>query len=191
VFWTGTYLPAQHLQLVIQTQPPASVSGASSGRGRGVRSAGHVPSVSQVVIFLPAEQVARAVGVHPSKLCRMLPALVNAGLSAPGRTRAYGTLWAIRLRGWRMQARLGYSDLKAKYRDLAAVIWAGRISWALIREAKKPTKGMVCFDLIRRFALPPSTEIPLSSLDSCTAHWRDLEAPAAAEATTDGCYGRF
>lgn len=146
---------------------------------------GYVPTVSQVVLFCPAEQVARAVGIHPSTLYRVLPELVEAGLvearghytTLRGRTRSDGTAWAVRLRPvGGCKARLGYSDLKAQYRDLGGDIAAGRTSWALMRESKNPTRGDVDLELIRRWALPPSsTKSPLP-YDSRTAARRSLEA---------------
>jgi DNA-binding transcriptional ArsR family regulator len=138
-----------------------------------------------VVLFCPAEQVARAVGIHPSTLYRVLPELVEAGLvearghytTLRGRTRSDGTAWAVRLRPvGGCKARLGYSDLKAQYRDLGGDIAAGRTSWALMRESKNPTRGDIDLGLIRRWALPPpSTKSPLP-YDSRTAARRSLEA---------------
>ncbi len=63
-------------------------------------SRGYVPQTSQVVLFCPAEQVARAVGISRATLYRTLPELVEAGLvearghftTLRGRTRAGGTL---------------------------------------------------------------------------------------------------
>jgi DNA-binding transcriptional ArsR family regulator len=149
-----------------------------------VEARGYSPGVSEVVLFCPAEQVARAVGIHPSTLYRVLPELVEAGLvdarghytTLRGRTRADGTLWAVRLRpvGGR-RARLGYGDLKARYRDLGGDIKAGRTSWATMRESKKLPRGQVNIDLIRAWALPP-TDKTLVTSDSRTAARRSLEA---------------
>jgi DNA-binding transcriptional ArsR family regulator len=146
---------------------------------------GYSPQTSQVVIFCPAEQVARAVGISTATLYRALPELVEAGLvearghftTLRGRTRADGTLWAVRLRpvgGCR--ARLSYGDLKAKYRDLGGDIEAGRTSWAILRESKKVPSREVNLDLIRAWALPPSpTKSPLP-VDCRTAPRRSLES---------------
>jgi DNA-binding transcriptional ArsR family regulator len=146
---------------------------------------GYAPTVSEVVIFAPAELVARAVGIHPSTLYRRLPELVEAGLvdarghycTLRGRTRADGTLWAVRLRpvGGR-RARLGYDVLKARHRDLRADIEKGRTAWAMLRESSNPSSSEVDLNYVRRFALPSSTtESPLRA-DSRAASRRSLEA---------------
>jgi DNA-binding transcriptional ArsR family regulator len=146
---------------------------------------GYSPGVSEVVIFAPAELVARAVGIHPSTLYRRLPELADAGLvdarghycSLRGRTRSDGTLWAVRLRpvGGR-RARLGYDVLKARHRDLRADIDAGRTAWAMMRESRELPSREIDLSSIRRFALPPSTtESPLR-VDSRTASRRTLES---------------
>jgi DNA-binding transcriptional ArsR family regulator len=148
---------------------------------------GYSPQTSQVVIFCPAEMVARGVGISSATLYRALPELVEAGLvdarghfcTLRGRTRSDGTLWAVRLRpGGGCKARLSYGDLKAKYRDLGGDIEAGRTSWAILRESKDNPSREVNLDLIRRWALPPSpTKPPIASaVDSRMASRRSLEA---------------
>lgn len=150
-----------------------------------VEARGYHPGVSEVILFCPAEQVARAVGISRATLYRTLPELTEAGLvdarghytTLRGRTRADGTLWAVRLRpvgGCR--ARLGYGDLKAKYRDLGGDIKAGRTSWAMLRQSKDKSLREINLDLIRAWALPPSPSKPPLPIDRLTAARRSLEA---------------
>ncbi len=150
-----------------------------------VEARGYVPQTSQVVLFCPGEQVARAVGISRATLYRTLPELVEAGLldarghytTLGGRTRADGSLWAVRLRPvGGCKARLGYGDLKRQYRDLGADVQAGRTSWAMLRQSNKLTRGFVDLEVIRRWALPPLHTQPPISTDCRTASRRSLEA---------------
>lgn len=147
---------------------------------------GFHPGVSEVVIFAPGEQVARAVGISRATLYRTIPELKAAGLldcrghftTLRGRTRADGMCWAVRLRpvGGRA-ARLSYDALKRQYRDLSGDISAGRTSWQLLRQSKDNPSREVNLNLIRAWALsPPITEPRSSALDCLTAPRRSLES---------------
>jgi hypothetical protein len=141
------------------------------------------PGVSEVSLFCPLEAVALALGCHRATVYRALPELRAAGLldvrghfcTHRGRTRADGSVWAVRLRpvGGRA-ARVGYGDLKRSYRNLSGDVEAGRTVWAM-RQSKNPAKGQVDLELIRRWALPPTDKTPVIS-DCRTAARRDLEA---------------
>ncbi len=147
---------------------------------------GYHPNTSQVSLFCPLEAVALALGCHRSTVYRAASELVEAGLVAHrahyttyrGRTRADGSLWAVRLRpvgGCR--ARLGYSDLKRQYRDLGGDVEAGRTVWQLMRQSKDlPKRVAVDLELIKRWALPSQDlKSPLRS-DCRTTARRSLEA---------------
>jgi hypothetical protein len=146
---------------------------------------GYHPNTSQVSYFAPLEAVALALGCHRSTVYRALPELRAAGLvdhrghftTYRSRTRADGSVWAVRLRpvgGCR--ARLSYGDLKRQYRDLGGDVEAGRTVWSTMRQSKElPKKAGVDFGLIRRWALPPTDKTPVTS-DCRTASRRDLEA---------------
>jgi DNA-binding transcriptional ArsR family regulator len=146
---------------------------------------GYSPNVSEVSLFCPVEAVALALGVHRATVYRALPELRAAGLldvrghftTYRGRTRADGAVWAVRLRpvGGR-SARVGYGDLKRQYRDLGGDVEAGRTVWAAMRQSKElPKKAGVDFDLIRRWALPPADQTPVTA-DCRTTARRSLEA---------------
>lgn len=146
---------------------------------------GYHPGVSEVSLFCPVEAVALALGVHRCTVYRALPELRAAGLvdarghycTHRGRTVADGTVWAVRLRpvGGRA-ARVGYGDLKRQYRNLSGDVEAGRTVWAKMRQSKKPTKGQVDLELIRRWALPPQNLENPDTVDCRTSVRRDLEA---------------
>jgi DNA-binding transcriptional ArsR family regulator len=146
---------------------------------------GYSPGVSEVALFCPVEAVALALGMHRSTVYRALPELRAAGLldvrghycTHRGRTRADGAVWSVRLRpvGGRA-ARVGYSDLKRQYRDLGGDIAAGRTVWAEMRQSKDNPLREINLDLVRRWALPPSsTKSPLP-VDCRMASRRSLEA---------------
>lgn len=128
---------------------------------------GYVSQTSQVSLFCPAEQVAAAVGYHRSTVYRAAAELVDLGLidyrghhtTLRSRTVSDGTVWCVRLQPvGGCKARLGHSDMKATYRNLAGDIEVGRTSWAFMRQSKdNPSKGL---DLqkILVWALTPVTE---------------------------------
>jgi hypothetical protein len=143
------------------------------------------PGVSEVSFFCPVEAVALALGCHRATVYRALPELRAAGLVAHrahycthrGRTRSDGSVWCVRLRpvGGRA-ARVGYGDLKRRYRDLSGDVEAGRTVWADMRQSKDNPSSEVNLSFIRRWALPPQNlKNPVTS-DCRMAPRRDLEA---------------
>ncbi len=146
---------------------------------------GYSPGTSEVSLFCPVEAVALALGVHRATVYRALPELRAAGLvdvrghfcTHRGRTRADGSVWAVRLRpvGGR-RARVGYGDLKRSYRNLSGDVETGRTVWAAMRQSKEnPTNEGVNLNHIRRWALPLTDKTPVTS-DCRTAARRSLEA---------------
>lgn len=146
---------------------------------------GYSPGVSEVALFCPVEAVALALGIHRATVYRALPELRAAGLvdvrghftTYRGRTRADGSVWAVRLRpvGGRA-ARVGYSDLKAQYRDLGGDVAAGRTVWAAMRQSKdNPINEGVDLNQIRRWALFSTDKNPVT-VDCRTAPRRSLES---------------
>ena len=145
---------------------------------------GYSPACTEVVIFAPAEAVALDAGIHPSTLYRALAELRAEGVvdarghfcTHRGRTKADGTLWAVRLtprRGCR--ARVGYSDMKGSYRDLGGDIERGRTAWAEMRESKSiPRQSTLGACHTLTWALPPTNKVPVTS-DSRMSGRRDLE----------------
>ncbi len=138
---------------------------------------GYAVATSEISLFCPVEAVALALGCHRSTVYRVLPELRAAGLldvrghfcTHRGRTRADGSVWAVRLRpvGGR-RARVGYGDLKRSYRNLSGDVETGRTVWAdmravrLIRQSKdNPTRG-VDLSYIRRWALSPTDKTPVT-----------------------------
>ncbi len=153
---------------------------------------GYSVATSEISLFCPLEAVALALGCHRSTVYRVLPELRAAGLvdvrghfcTHRGRTRADGSVWAVRLRPVSgRRARVGYGDLKRSYRNLSGDVETGRTVWAdmravrLIRQSKdNPSRG-VDLSYIRRWALSPlSSEPPVRSSDCRTAPRRSLEA---------------
>jgi DNA-binding transcriptional ArsR family regulator len=146
---------------------------------------GYSPGTSEVSLFCPVEAVALALGVHRATVYRALPELRAAGLvdvrghfcTHRGRTRADGSVWAVRLRPVSgRRARVGYGDLKRSYRNLSGDVEAGRTVWAAMRQSKEnPTSEGVNLNHIRRWALSPTDKTPVTS-DCRTAARRSLEA---------------
>jgi hypothetical protein len=149
---------------------------------------GYAVGVSEVSLFCPVEAAALALGCHRATVYRALPELRAAGLvdvrghfcTHRGRTRADGSVWAVRLRPVSgRRARVGYGDLKRSYRNLSGDVETGRTVWAAMRQSKdNPTNEGVNLNHIRRWALPPlSSEPPMVSAFDCrTSGRRSLEA---------------
>jgi hypothetical protein len=146
---------------------------------------GYAVGVSEVSLFCPVEAVALALGCHRATVYRALPELRAAGLvdvrghfcTHRGRTRADGSVWAIRLRPVSgRRARVGYGDLKRSYRNLSGDVEAGRTVWAAMRQSKdNPTNEGINLNHIRRWALPLTDKTPVTS-DCRTTARRSLEA---------------
>jgi hypothetical protein len=146
---------------------------------------GYSPGTSEISLFCPVEAVALALGCHRATVYRALPELRAAGLvdvrghfcTHRGRTRADGSVWAVRLRPVSgRRARVGYGDLKRSYRNLSGDVEAGRTVWAAMRQSKdNPTNEGVNLNHMRRWALPPTDKTPVTS-DCRTAARRSLEA---------------
>ncbi len=148
---------------------------------------GYSPGTSEVSLFCPVEAVALALGCHRSTVYRAASELVAAGLVAHrahycthrGRTRADGSVWAVRLRPvGGCKARVGYSDLKRSYRNLSGDVETGRTVWAAMEQSKESPSREVDLSFIRRWALSPlPSEPPIASgLDCSTAPRRSLES---------------
>jgi hypothetical protein len=145
---------------------------------------GYSPATTEVVLFAPAEAVALDAGIHPATLYRALPELRAAGVvdarghytTHRGQTKQDGTLFAVRITPRRgPRARVGYSDLKGRYRDLGGDIQRGRTAWALLRESKDTARAEA--PSARRtlsWALPRTDPNPVTS-DSRMGARRDLE----------------
>ncbi|CAA9297554.1 MAG: hypothetical protein AVDCRST_MAG93-4369 [uncultured Chloroflexia bacterium] len=142
------------------------------------------PAVSEVELFCPVEAVALALGVHRATVYRAAAELRALGMvhhrahytTHRGRTRADGAVWAVRLRpvGGRA-ARLSYGFLKRAHRNLSGDVERGRTVWAAMRQSKKiPSKG-VDLSFIRRWALSPTEQTPVTP-DCRTSARRSLEA---------------
>jgi hypothetical protein len=148
---------------------------------------GYSVATSEISLFCPVEAVALALGCHRSTVYRVLPELRAAGLldvrghfcTHRGRTRADGSVWAVRLRPVSgRRARVGYGDLKRSYRNLSGDVEAGRTVWAAMRQSKDNPTREVDLSYIRRWSLPPlSSEPPIASAVDCrTSGRRSLEA---------------
>ncbi len=124
------------------------------------KSRGHAPNTTEVVLHLPLEQVAKALGWHRTTVWRTLPALQELGLvdyrphkaSCRGETRNSGCVWRVRLTPDRgSKARLRRLDMKHPWRDLDKDVRRGRTSYRALKDdvhhtQDSPLKG---FDLQR------------------------------------------
>ncbi len=152
------------------------------------KSRGHAPNTTEVVLHMPLEQVAKALGWHRTTVWRTLPALQELGLvdyrphkaSCRGETRNSGCVWRVRLTPDRgSKARLSRLDMKHKWRDLDKDVRRGRTSYRALKDDVHHTKDspLKGFDLQRLLAwsLPPKlTKAPLAS-DCCKARQAALE----------------
>ncbi len=150
---------------------------------------GHALNTTEVVLHMPLEQVAKAVGLHRTTVWRNLPELQQLGLvayrphkaSCRGETRNSGCVWRIRLTPSRgSKARLSRLDMKHAWRDLDSDVKRGRTSFRALKDDVQhtndsPLKG---FDLQRllSWTLPPSTDRNPVKPVCCTSRQATLEA---------------
>jgi hypothetical protein len=133
---------------------------------------------SQALFHLPLDLVAAHLEVHRVTVWRWYRELEEAGLlrawthrgSLGGRTRATGTLWAVRLRPGRV--RLYPEEFRHPWRDLERDRAEGRTAYrALYPEGKEGERRRPPFSLLLRWALgervlPPEGEALLALLRS-------------------------
>jgi hypothetical protein len=133
---------------------------------------------SQALFHLPLDLVAAHLEVHRVTAWRWYRELEEAGLlrawthrgSLDGRTRATGTLWAVRLRPGRI--RLYPEEFQHPWRDLERDRAEGRTAYrALYPEGKEGKRRRPPFSLLLRWALgervlPPEGEALLALLRS-------------------------
>jgi hypothetical protein len=146
---------------------------------------GYSVATSEISLFCPVEAVALALGCHRATVYRVLPELRAAGLldvrghfcTHRGRTRADGSVWAVRLRPVSgRRARVGYGDLKRSYRNLSGDVETGRTVWAAMRQSRaNPSREVINLNHIRRWALSATDKTPVK-LDCRTSARRSLEA---------------
>ncbi len=148
----------------------------------------HAPNTTEVVLHMPLEQVAKAVGLHRTTVWRNLPALQHLGLvdyrphkaSCRGETRNSGCVWRVRLTPDRgSKARLRRLDMKHPWRDLDSDVKRGRTSYRALKENVQHTKDspLKGFDLQRLlgWTLPRKlTKTPLQPV-CCTSRQATLE----------------
>ncbi len=124
------------------------------------KSRDHAPNTTEVVLHMPLEQVAKALGWHRTTIWRNLPALQTLGLvdyrphkaSCRGETRNSGCVWRIRLTPDRgSKARLTRLDMKHAWRDLNCDVKRGRTSFKALKDDVQHTQGFPLkgFDLQR------------------------------------------
>ncbi len=106
-----------------------------------------------------------AIGVSRQTIYNRLPELVEAGLvdhrahycNYQGRTRADGSLWAVRLNPGESAApvRVELDWLQGHYRDLGADIVAGRTAWAALQSYPRIDKSEIDLKPVLSFAISP------------------------------------
>lgn len=143
------------------------------------------PSTTHITFFAPAEAVAIAVGIHPATLYRVLPQLTAEGLIAVrghycthnGKTRADGSLWAVRLTPtYGSKARVGYDYMKKSFRCLSHDISTNRTAWKQVRESKAhPREKSIDINQILVWALSTDSKEPVT-VDSRMTKRFDLES---------------
>jgi hypothetical protein len=128
------------------------------------RGKGYSPAVTHMIFHCPLEQVARACGLSRKSVWRHLPALRDLGLvdwrthkgTCRGETRNTGTVWKVRLTPTHgTKARLGYQDLKHRWRDLDADVRAGRTSYALLSHTSQVKTKSVDIAVVTSWTLLP------------------------------------
>lgn len=121
------------------------------------------PKVGQVSFHIPAEIVAKAIGIHRSTLYVHLRYLKGRGLvdarahrtTFRGQTRADGTVWSVKLHPSRgKSARVSWQDLKHRWRDLEADTVLGRTAWNEIRQSDTERTRETDLELLLSWALP-------------------------------------
>jgi len=147
-------------------------------------------ALAQVTAFAPNEVLAKAVGVSPATLYRILAGLEAKGLIARrawwtpatvhGKTGVYaaGTVYAVRMPHRERRPRVGLEDLRHTWRDLDADIAAGRTAWRAVRESITPPTGeLERLEFVWRFSLPPGEAKTALLIDSLTG-LANLRGPA-------------
>lgn len=178
----------QNVTLPVSDGALVLFAGLHFGAIEAAQQRGYSPTVSEVTVHIPAEQLAEALGVSRQSVWRYAGELRRAGLvdnkahkgSCRGQTRNTGSLWAVRLHPRRGKAaRLSYGDLHHKWRDLDRALRAGETSYERLRRRRaeagekrarsravtyksNPLEG-VDTELIKLWVLAPApAETPLS-----------------------------
>ncbi len=152
------------------------------------KSRDHAPNTTEVVLHVPLEQVAKAVGLHRTTVWRNLPELQHLGLvdyrphkaSCRGETRNSGCVWRIRLTPDRgSKARVTRLDMKHLWRDLDGDVRRGKTSYRSLKENVQHTRDFPLkgFDLQRLLSwtlAPKLTKSPLKPV-CCTSRQAALE----------------
>ena len=152
------------------------------------KSRGHAPNTTEVVLHMPLEQVAKALGWHRTTVWRTLPALQELGLvdyrphkaNCRGETRNSGCVWRVRLTPDRgSKARLTRLDMRHTWRDLDKDVKRGRTSFRALKDDVHHTQDspLEGFDLQRllTWSLPPSTDQDPVKLVCCKGRQAALE----------------
>jgi hypothetical protein len=153
------------------------------------KSRGHAPNTTEVVLHIPLEQVAKALGWHRTTVWRTLPALQELGLvdyrphkaSCRGETRNSGCVWRVRLTPDRgSKARLSRLDMKHKWRDLDKDVRRGKTSYRALKDdvqhtQDSPLKGFDLQRLLSWTLAPLLTKPPLEKPVCCKGRQVALE----------------
>lgn len=144
------------------------------------RRRGHVETVTHVKFHLPLEVLADVCGIHRVTAWRNLPALRELGLidyrphkgTLRGERRNTGCVWEVRLNPERgSRCRLGYHDLKHKWRDLQKDVYRKRTAYRQIRAVQlsdKTSTSELDVSRLLYWTLPPDLTKPTVATDSCT-----------------------
>lgn len=118
---------------------------------RVAESRGYHARVSRVSFFCPMEIVAYALDMHRSTLWRNLRELLELGYidarvhytTLYGRTVIDGTVWQVKMNPLQgKSARLGYDELKARYRDLSRDVQKSETVHQYIKNSKMQQSEM-------------------------------------------------
>jgi DNA-binding transcriptional ArsR family regulator len=124
---------------------------------------GHATTASEVVMHIPVELVAEAVGVSRVSLWRHLPALRELGLvdarthkaTCRGQVRNSGTVWRVRLSPLRgSRARVSSDDLRHKWRGSEI---RGAASFRALKHTQTIQEKSLKIEILIAWALSPST----------------------------------
>lgn len=131
-----------------------------------LQARGQSPAASQVVMHLPGEILAEALGISRVTMYKHLSKLQQLGLVAYkghvgaffGLARKTGTVFAVSLKPGHL-AKLRYLDLAHKHRDLEADTQKeGRTAWAFLQGLQSASKRKsVCVTALKTWAVNPGT----------------------------------
>jgi hypothetical protein len=135
----------QNLPFAVSDGALRMFRGLHYGAVEAAQFRGYSPTVTEVTVHIPAEQLAAALGCSRMSVWRYAVELRRAGLidnrahkgSCRGQTRNTGSLWAVRLHPGRGRAaRLSRDDLRHRWRDLDRAARSGRTSYELLKERR-------------------------------------------------------